>query len=403
MTQHMQLSRTGWKSPRVAIPAAAVLLAGVAAGWHWLPTGTAREQVPDLSRQTAVSVQTATVQLDDVPIYLQGLGTVEGYYTVTVTPRVDGELQKVAFSEGQTVKHGDLLAQIDPRPFQAALDQALAVRARDAAQLVSARNDLARSQALAPKILASKQTIDQQAALVGQIEAQLKGDQAAIDNARTQLSYTSIVAPIDGVTGIRLVDPGNIVHATQTNGIVVLAQVQPIACIFTLPEQSFREVQSALRAGPVSVAALSRDPGANNDTTLDRGTVELVNNQIDQATGTIRVKAVFPNANQTLWPGEFINARVLLKTVRGAPTIPTAAVQRGPQGMFAYVVKSDSTVETRVLQIGQHTEGRTIVTGGLHAGERVVVSNQYQLQPGALVKVTQTAAPVVVAKTEAGQ
>jgi len=301
------------------------------------------------------------------------------------------------------VKRGDLLAQIDPRPFQAALDQATAVRARDAAQLTSARSDLARYQALAPKILASKQTIDQQSALVGQLEAQVKGDQAAIDNARTQLSYTSIVAPIDGVTGIRLVDPGNIVHAAQTNGIVVLAQVQPIACIFTLPEQVFSEVKSALRTGPVSVTALSRDPDTDSDTELDRGTVELINNQIDPATGTVQVKAVFPNANETLWPGEFVNARVLLKTVQGALTIPTAAVQRGPQGVFTYVVNADSTVEARVLRIGQHTDGRTIVTRGLREGERVVVSNQYELQAGARVKVTQANGPIVVAKTENGQ
>ena len=372
-------------SPRVSIPLAALLLAGAVVARNRLSAGTSAP-VPQAA---AVAVQTAIAQLSDVPVYLQGLGTVEGYYTVTVTPRVDGQLQKVAFIEGQAVKQGDLLAQIDPRPFQAALDQALATRARDAAQLTSAKDDLARYQALAPKILASKQTLDQQSALVGQLQAQVKGDQAVIDNARIQLSYTTIVAPIDGLTGIRLVDPGNMVHATQTNGIVVLAQVQPIACVFTLPEQVFPEVQRALRAGPVSVVALSRDSDANTDTQLDRGTVELINNQIDQASGTIRVKAIFPNANQNLWPGQFVNARVLLRTVHGALTIPTAAVQRGPQGVFAYVVKSDSTVEVRALQVGQHTDGRTIVTQGLRVGERVVISNQYQLQPGALVARTE--------------
>jgi membrane fusion protein, multidrug efflux system len=384
MTPLSQITQIGWKKPRVAIPIAAVLLTAAAVAWYQLPVST--PVVEQSAQPVAVAVQTAIAQRSDVPVYLQGVGTVQGYYTVTITPRVDGQLQNVTFTEGQTVKKGGSLAQIDPRPFQAALDQAIAVRARDVAQLASARNDLERYKALAPKILATKQTIDQQTALVGQIQAQIKGDQAAIDNARTQLSYTSIVAPIDGVTGIRLVDPGNMVHATQTNGIVVLTQVQPITAIFTLPEQAFREVKGALREGPVSVIALSRDPDANADTELDHGTVELINNQIDQASGTIQVKAVFPNAHETLWPGEFINAKVLLQTVHGALTIPTAAVQRGPQGVFTYVVKADSTVEARTLQIGQHSEGRTIVTSGLREGERVVTSNQYQLQPGARVR-----------------
>ena len=377
---------SSWKSPRVVFPLAAAALVVAAVVWDQVPSGAESAQTRESTLQPAIPVKMATATRANVPVYLEGLGTVQAYYTVTITPRVDGQLQKVTFTEGQSVKQGDVLAQIDPRPFQAALDQALAVRARDVAQLTSAKSDLDRYKALAPKILASKQTIDQQTALVGQLEAQIKGDQAAIDNARTQLSYATIVAPIDGVTGIRLVDPGNMVHATQTNGIVVLTQVQPITCIFTLPEQIFPQLKGALRAGPVPVIALSRSDTGASDTQLDRGTVELINNQIDQASGTIQVKAVFPNANETLWPGEFVNARVLLQTLHDVLTIPTAAIQRGPQGVFTYVVKADSTVEARTLQIGQHTQGRTVVTGGLREGERVVTSNQYQLQPGALVK-----------------
>jgi multidrug efflux system membrane fusion protein len=377
---------SSWKGPRFVFPLAAAALVVAAVVWDQVPVGAESAQTRESTLQPAIAVKMATATRADVPVYLEGLGTVQAYYTVTITPRVDGQLQKVTFTEGQSVKQGDMLAQIDPRPFQSALDEAIAVRAKDVAQLASARSDLVRYKALAPKILASKQTIDQQTALVGQLEAQIKGDQAAIDNARTQLSYATIVAPIDGVTGIRLVDPGNMVHATQTNGIVVLTKVQPITCIFTLPEQIFPQLQRALRAGPVPVVALSRSASGASDTELDRGTVELINNQIDQASGTLQVKAVFPNANETLWPGEFVNARVLLQTLHDALTIPTAAIQRGPQGVFAYVVKADSTVEARTLQIGQHTQGRTVVTGGLRAGERVVTSNQYQLQPGALVK-----------------
>ena len=330
----------------------------------------------------AISVETAVASRSDVPVYLEGLGTVQAFYTVTVTARVDGELQKVGFVEGQTVKKGDLIAQIDPRPFKAALDQAIATHAKDVAQLASAKADLDRYELLAPQNLTSKQTLDSQHALVAQLEAQIKGDQANIDNARTQLSYTTITSPIQGKTGIRRVDPGNNVHATDTNGIVVVTQVQPIACIFTLPEEDLPILNKALEVGSVAVAAVSRD----GKTDLDQGTIALVDNQIDQSTGTIRVKATFPNPHNALWPGEFINARVLVRTEHNALTVPSAAIQRGPNGMFAYVVKADSTVEARLLKVGNENNDLTVITGGLKDGEQVVLSNQYRLEPGARVR-----------------
>jgi len=330
----------------------------------------------------SIAVETAAAGRSDVPVYLDGLGTVQAFYTVTVTARVDGELRKVGFVEGQKVKKGDLIGQIDPRPFQAALDQAIATHAKDVAQLASAKADLDRYELLAPQNLASKQTLDSQHALVAQLEAQIKGDQANIDNARTQLSYTTIVSPIDGKTGIRRVDPGNNVHATDTNGIVVVTQVQPIACIFTLPEEALPTLNRALQAGKVSVTALSRD----GKTELDQGTVALVDNQIDQTTGTIRVKATFPNPHEALWPGEFVNARVLVSTEKNALTIPSVAIQRGPNGMFTYVVKNDSTVEVRPLKVGAENNEVTVVTEGLKEGDQVVLSNQYRLQPGARVR-----------------
>ena len=330
----------------------------------------------------SIAVETAVASRSDVPVYLEGLGTVQAFYTVTVTARVDGELQRVAFVEGQTLKKGDLIAQIDPRPFQAALDQAIAVHAKDVAQLASAKADLDRYMQLAPQNLASKQTLDSQHALVAQLEAQIKGDQANIDNARTQLSYTRITSPIDGKTGIRRVDPGNNVHATDTNGIVVVTQVQPISTIFTLPEEALPTINRALEGGTVTVTAMSR----NGKTELDKGTIALVDNQIDQATGTIRVKATFPNPHGALWPGEFVNARVLVQTERNALTIPSAAIQRGPDGMFTYVVKADSTVEARLLKVGNETDTVTVINDGLKEGEQVVLNNQYRLAPGVHVR-----------------
>ena len=266
----------------------------------------------------AVAVDTAAVSRADVPIFMQGLGTVQAFYTVTVTARVDGELQRVAFTEGQTVHKGDLLAQIDPRPNQAAFDQAVATKVKDEALLANARRDFERYTKLQPQDLASKQTVDTQRALVDQLAAQLKVDQAVIDNARTQLAYTRITSPIDGRTGIRLIDPGNIVHAADTTGIVVVTQIQPIAVIFTLPEEDLEAVNEALAAGPVAVTTVSRD----GNVVLDRGTLTLIDNEIQQATGTLKLKATFNNSRNTLWPGQYVNARVLVHTDRDALTLP---------------------------------------------------------------------------------
>jgi membrane fusion protein, multidrug efflux system len=368
-------------SPRIVMLGAAVLLALVFI-WRGHSGGAHAADADKKKGSGAISVETALASRSDVPVYLEGLGTVQAFYTVTVTARVDGELQKVGFVEGQTVKKGDLIAQIDPRPFKAALDQAVATHAKDVAQLASAKADLARYELLAPQNLTSKQTLDAQHALVAQLEAQIKGDQANIDNARTQLSYTTITSPIQGKTGIRRVDPGNNVHATDTSGIVVVTQVQPIACIFTLPEEDLPTLNKALEAGSVTVAAVSRD----GKTDLDQGTIALVDNQIDQSTGTIRVKATFPNPHNALWPGEFINARVLVRTEHNALTVPSAAIQRGPNGMFAYVVKADSTVEARLLKVGNENNDLTVITDGLKDGEQVVLSNQYRLAPGERVR-----------------
>jgi membrane fusion protein, multidrug efflux system len=366
--------------PRVGLAAAAVLVI-VALAWSHSRPG-AQAAVDKSASTPAVAVDAATVGRHDVPGYLEGLGTAQAFYTVKVTARVDGQLDRVDFTEGQTLKKGQVLAQIDPRPFQAALDSALAQRAKDEAQLANTKADLDRYMLLAPQDLASKQTVDTQRAAVAQGNATLKGDDATIENARTQLSYTTILAPINGRTGIRLVDPGNIVHAADTTGIVVMTQIQPISVMFTLPEDDVPQMTEALNQGTVSVVALAR----NNGTVLDEGTVALLDNQIDQTTGTIRVKATFPNTHQRLWPGEFVTARVLVQMHKQALTIPAAALQRGPDGMFAYVIDANSTVSVRALKVTLLDENTVIVDGGLTAGERVVTSNLYRLQPGALVR-----------------
>ena len=356
--------------------AAAVVLV---AGWLWLkPKAKDGNKGPP-----AVAVDVATVTAQDVPVYAEGLGTVQAFYTVQVTARVDGQIEKVGFTEGQDVKKGALLAQIDARPFQAALEGAVATRDKDKATLANAHLDMDRYQLLAPEDLASKQTVDTQKALIAQLGAQIKGDEAAIDSARTQLDYTTIRSPIDGRTGIRQVDPGNIVHGANSTNIVVVTQLEPISVIFSLPEEQFAQVSAALHRGPVPVMALSRDRNEQ----LDQGTLELIDNQIDQTTGTLRLKATLPNKERHLWPGQFVNMQVLTQTQHQALTIPESALERGPDGLYAYLVGADSKVSVAQLTAGVTHDGRVVVAKGLKEGDQVVTSNQYRVQPGSRIKV----------------
>jgi multidrug efflux system membrane fusion protein len=331
----------------------------------------------------AIPVTIGQVSVADVPLYVIGVGTVQAYNTVTIQARVDGQLDSVDFREGQDVKEGDPIARIDPRPFQAALDGALAQQAKDQATLENARQDLKRYEDTAPKGYSSRQQLDTQRATVNSLAAAVQADQAAAENARVQLGYTNIVSPIDGRTGIRHVDKGNIVHATDTGGLVTITQLQPISVIFTLPQDTLPTVAAAEAKGPLAVTAFARD----DTTELGQGVLELVDNQIDPTTGTIRLKARFPNPDRTLWPGEFVNMRLQVGAVHGGLIVDSRALQRGPLGSFAYVVKADDTVEMREIEPGQDYRGALLVTKGLNAGERVVVDGQLRLQDGS--KVTQ--------------
>lgn len=346
---------------------------------------------PGGPRNNVVAVQAGTVAREDVPIWFDGIGTVQAFNTVTVRARVDGELQRVSLQEGQLVKAGDLLATIDSRPLQAQLAQAQAKKAQDEAQLANARRDLERNMNL--KEFASRQSVDTQRALVAQYEAQIRADEAAIEAVQVQLNYTTVTAPISGRIGLRNVDQGNVVRASDQTGIATITQVQPIAVLFTLPEKQLQAVLAAQAQGPVTVEAQDRE----GRRVLDTGKLSVVDNLIDTGTGTIRLKAEMPNDPQKLWPGQFVNVRLLSTIRRGATTVPATVVQRGPQGTYAYVIKDDLTVEQRPIKVARQEETKAIVEEGLTPGERVVVDGQYRLQPGSRIRIVEpiaSAAPV---------
>jgi multidrug efflux system membrane fusion protein len=329
-----------------------------------------------------IPVAVQTVERRDMPYFLTGLGNVTAFNTVAVKSRVDGQIVKIAFTEGQLVKQGDLLIEIDPRPYQVALEQAQANLARDQSQLKNARIDYDRYQGLYKEGVIAQQQFDGQRALVGQLEGTVQADQAAIDNAKLNLVYTNITAPVSGRVGLRQVDIGNMIHATDTTSLVVLTQLQPIAVIFTLPEDVLPRVSKQLKRGALEVDAYSRD----DKTKLATGKLLTIDNQIDLTTGTGKLKAVFENSDNALWPNQFVNAHLLLETHKDAIVMPAAALQRGPQGTYVYVVKPDKTVEIRPVQVAFTQDTLTTVQSGLTEGESVVTDGQDKLQNGSRVE-----------------
>lgn len=336
-----------------------------------------------------VPVTVGQVTQSDVPLFLSGLGNVQGFNTVTIRSRVDGQLEKLSFSEGQEVKEGEVLAQIDPRPFQAALDQAKALRMQNEAMLLNAKLDLERDVALFQGKAGTAQKADTQKALVNQLEATLRANDAAIDAANTQLNYATIRSPISGRTGIRLMDIGNVVRAADPagTGIVVVTQMKPITVLFTLSEQHLPLIQQEAKSAKLPVFALDR----GNSTRIATGELSVIDNQIDSTTGTIRLKATFANEDLKLWPGQFINVRLQVSVRKNALTVPASVVQRGPNGTYAYVVTSGQTAEMRPLTVERIEEGTAIIASGLQAGEKVITDGHYRVQPGGKLKIPEAA------------
>ena len=363
---------------------------------HRFPSKAASASTPAVPTAPVVA---GAVTSQDVPIYLQGVGTVIAYNTVIVRSQIQGQITKINFTEGQAVKTGDLLAVIDPRPYQAQLDQATANRSRDQAQLTNAESNLKRYTTLGNQGWATPQLVETQTAQVAQLNAAIKADEAAIEWAQTQLSYTQLTSPINGVTGIRQVDIGNIIHPTDPNGLVVVTQVEPISVIFTLPETSLPQIQQQLASGALKVEAYSQD----NAMKLDEGSLDFIDNEIVQTTGSVRFRANFPNKEHHLWPGELVNAWLLLDTRHDGLTVSASAVQQGPQGPYVYVINADNTVAVRPVKVAQVSGGRALIDSGLAAGEQVVVDGQYKLQPGIHVTILHGKAAEEAAAQEAQQ
>jgi multidrug efflux system membrane fusion protein len=365
-----------------------ILLALVAAGlgyygwqrFHSENQETAANGAQKAAR-SAVRVSVATVEKADFPVYQTSLGTVQAFNTVLVRSRVDGQIDKIAFTEGQVIKQGDLLTAIDPRPYQASLDAAKAKKDQDEANLANTNLDLQRFIKLGE--FATRQQLDTQRSSVSQLTAQIAADVAAISNAQTQLDYTQISAPISGVVGLRLVDVGNIVNASQQTGIVMITQIEPIAVIFTSPEDQLPDIKDAQGATPLKTIAITTD----GKRPLAEGKLAVVNNQVDSTSGTIRLKAVFENKDHALWPGQSVSTRLLIKTLKDATVVPDDAVQHGTEGLYAFVVNQDNKAELRKVKVSQSVDGHSVIEKGVSPGERVIVAGQFKVQPGSLVSI----------------
>src|SRR5262245_10256411 len=380
----------GMRRTTKAVLLAIILLAGGGGyyAWqHWQVVGSTASATRRAAQPPPVPVTLATAEKAAFPVYQNGLGTVQAFNTVFVRTRVDGQIEKVAFKEGQMVQAGDLLVQIDARPFQAALDQANAKKAQDEATLANNKADLQRFVSLGK--FATRQQIDTQQTTVNQTTAQLALDQAAIDNAATQLSYTTIRAPITGLTGFRQVDIGNIVNAAAQTGIVTITQIEPISVIFTAPEEQLQDINRAIAAGPAPVVALTTDAQRK----LSEGTLTVVNNQVDAASGTVRLKATFANRDHALWPGLSVATRMLVRTLPDAVVIPDEAVQHGPDGLYVYVVESGKALRQDIV-VSDEADGRSVVSKGLIPGQQVIKEGQYRVQPGAMVATEERAAKI---------
>jgi multidrug efflux system membrane fusion protein len=374
------MSLASWKRRILLLVLAAAGVAGLWAGVERNDSAPAAS-APQAGA-SAVPITEGQAETRDVPIWLSGIGSVQPLNAVTVKVRVDGQLDRVAFTEGQDVHKGDVLAQIDPRPFRAQLKQVQANKAKDEAQLANARLDQERSTRLEAKGVASKQTLDTQRSQVAALEAAVEADQAAIEMAQLQLEFSTITAPLSGRTGLRLVDPGTVVHASDANGLVTVTQMQPIAVLFTVSQDELPEVLAATAGGDPMVVAYTR----GGERPLATGKLVFVDSQVDQATGHIKLKALFDNTNRALWPGEFIDARVQIATVAAATVVPVKAVERGQNGTYVYRIKPDDTVEVCPVTVRHVDEGVAIIADGVAPGDRIVVDGQYRLLPGARIE-----------------